>query len=82
LSREDSPARIGHINRAVNLAIRAAHRQGPLVWNSPLQCSPEEPGYAPLLEFEQDGVRQFVSASPNVAGMPRASAAAFAEQAR
>jgi hypothetical protein len=42
--------------------------------------SREEPGYGPLLEFEQGGVRRFVSASPNVAGMPCTSAAAFTEQ--
>lgn len=144
--QQEGLARIGHINRAVNLAIHTAHRQGPLVWNSPLavltegksDCSGfaivkyaalddvgvsehrliivhveslgedhivasvrdgvrwiildnrtmvlvdsrEEPGFVPLLEFEQDGVRQFASASPNVAGMPCTSVVTVAEQDR
>jgi hypothetical protein len=29
-------ARIGHLNRAINLAITPVHRDGPLVWISPL----------------------------------------------
>jgi hypothetical protein len=34
----------------------------------------------PLLEFEQNGVRQFVSPNPNVAGVPCTDAITVAEQ--
>lgn len=33
---EQRQSRIGHINRAVNLAITSAFREGPLIWKSPL----------------------------------------------
>ena len=36
--------------------------------------------YVPLLEFEQNGVRQFVSPNPNVAGVPCTDAITVAEQ--
>jgi hypothetical protein len=39
-----------------------------------------ESPYVPLLEFEQNGVRQFVSPNPNVAGVPCTDAITIAEQ--
>ena len=142
--QQEGVARIGHINRAVNLAIRAKRQEGPLVWKSPLailadgesNCngyatvkyaalgdagirgrrlisvhiksanekhlvasvrdgsrwiildnrtmllidSRDEPDYAPLLEFERDGVWRFVSPSPNVADLPCSHGAAVAAQ--
>jgi predicted transglutaminase-like cysteine proteinase len=35
-AQQQGLARIGHINRAVNLAIRAKRQEGPLVWKSPV----------------------------------------------
>jgi len=140
---QDGLARIGHLNRAINLAIVAARRGGPLVWSSPLavvaegrsDCNgfaivkyavlddvgaPEHrliivhvdstnedhmvvgvrsgarwlildnrtmalvdsgaSAYAPVLEFEQDGVRQFVTPNPSVASLPCSDAIAVAKE--
>ena len=45
-----------------------------------LRDSGEEPDYVPLFEFDQHGVRRFVSPSPVVATLPCSGGVAVAEQ--
>jgi predicted transglutaminase-like cysteine proteinase len=143
-SLQDGVARIGHLNRAVNLAITLKRQDFP-VWRSPLavlagqegDCkasavvkyvalgdlgvgdrrivtvhvkslneehavvavrggigwlildnrtmslvdSDAEPEYEPVLELDENGVREFISPNPRLGGLPCTNAAMFAEGA-